>query len=462
MNRPLCATLVALLASCADPVAPTGPDAGTSLDAASVADAASASDAGSAADASLTTSDAGHAQGDTGPQLPILERPAGATACRVSQGLVEHPLRAWDRGQSLATTSGGVAFFARAEGARKDPFDTPELALTVSTLGTDATFGASVLPAAGVKTGPVALAPRGEGLALVFLDAGKLRFAGLDATGKVSLAAGAGLATADAQSRLALAAGANGFGLVFTVASGESQSVRFLGLDADGVPRGAARTLHEEKGWSAPAVSIAPAADGYAVLSTSTGATKGVLFTSVDGTGAERVALRRVSVEAEGCVSGGGVGFAQSATALVAVPGGFVAAWPEAREAMDGSSVIRVARLDEAGAVQSGPVEVRRREKNVDEVEPTLLPFGDSVALLWGKGTHIYICGGCMPDTTVELVLLDPATLDPRSNVATLAPGKTGGFLRREATVVGKTLLTTFEVTFHVSMAPGTAAFSCE
>jgi hypothetical protein len=85
--------------------------------------------------------------------------------------------------------------------------------------------------------------------------------------------------------------------------------------------------------------------------------------------------------------------------------------------------------------------------------------------VLWGHGSHIYICGGCVPDHSMDLVLIEPTTLTPVSNVLSLSNGgdpRGGGLLRRRVAVLGPTLLATYLLTFHVHATPGSAAFRCE
>ena len=115
--------------------------------------------------------------------------------------------------------------------------------------------------------------------------------------------------------------------------------------------------------------------------------------------------------------------------------------------------------------MQGAAPALRAPTVDVDEVEPSLVPFGDAVAVLWGRGTHIYICGGCVPDHSIDVMLIDPVTLAPRSNVVSVGNGggnKAGGLLRREVAVLGPSLLTTFNLTFHVHATPGSANFVCE
>ena len=107
------------------------------------------------------------------------------------------------------------------------------------------------------------------------------------------------------------------------------------------------------------------------------------------------------------------------------------------------------------------PVRLAAMEDSVDDVEPDLVPFGDALALLWARGSHIYVCGGCVPDHDLHAVLIDPASLDPLSQVVKVS-SEQGGLLRRDVAVLDDDLLTTVEVTFHTSAEPAFASFHCE
>jgi hypothetical protein len=179
------------------------------------------------------------------------------------------------------------------------------------------------------------------------------------------------------------------------------------------------------------------------------------------------VARQRVSPPVgPGLVVGGVGGFESPASPLLPVGDGFVAAWTEERrgESRGAGSVVRLARLDAAGKLIGAPSSLRAFEPDVDEVEPSLVRFGDAVGVLWGRGSHIYICGGCVPDHRIDLLLVDPLTLTPVSNLVSVTNGgdpRGGGLLRHETAVVGSSLLTTYLLTFHVHATPGSAAFNC-
>jgi hypothetical protein len=89
------------------------------------------------------------------------------------------------------------------------------------------------------------------------------------------------------------------------------------------------------------------------------------------------------------------------------------------------------------------------------------VPFGDALALLWARGSHIYICGGCIPDHDLHAVLIDPESLTPLSNVVKVG-AEHGGLLRRQTLVQESDLLAAFEIMFHTNSYPAFAAFHCE
>ncbi len=181
------------------------------------------------------------------------------------------------------------------------------------------------------------------------------------------------------------------------------------------------------------------------------------------------VPRRRISLHEEARVEAGvSAGFDPNGLTLLAQGTGYLAAWTESRagESFDSgsSSVVKVVRLDGSGVPQGAAIPARAHEVDVDEVEPTLVPYRGAVALLWGRGSHIYACGGCTPDHRIDLLLLDPTDLTPVSNVATVAAPESGigGMLRRDVAVLGTQLLVVYDLTFHVHSTPGSATFGCD
>jgi hypothetical protein len=422
----------------------------------------------------------GEAPTDPEEPTPITERPTTTVThqCRVDRDRTDHSPRQWSDRQAMVTTQAG-AFFARLEGTSPDPL-TPVIPgrprLLVSSVAPDGSFGEPVtLSTAEPETmGGVTLVPTAAGFTALWVEGASLRLAGFDSQGVlVAPARTLSLPGVSRDSRPRVAAGSDGgFGIVYrTVVEGQPSEVRFVALDAAFATRGPARQVGTAAAaYADPGASIARHPEGYALLWRGPSGTVGqILFALTDRSGAEIVAARPVSTPRPGVVIGGTAGFDPTTTALLPVDGGFLAAWTELRfdpQAFSGAwSIVRVARLSPSGVVQGAPAALRPPTVDIDEVEPSLVPLGDTVAVLWGRGTHIYICGGCVPDHRIDVLLIDPVTLAPRSNVVSVGNGggnKAGGLLRREVAVLGSSLLTTFNLTFHVHATPGSASFVCE
>lgn len=174
------------------------------------------------------------------------------------------------------------------------------------------------------------------------------------------------------------------------------------------------------------------------------------------------------SISASGHGLGAGYGFAPSRVAFLALADGFLVAWPHsysgAEDFVDpkGHTHVELARLDASGRRQGGVLRLQDPTLHRDHEEPELFWHGDLIALSWSHGERIYICGGCIPDHDVQLVLLDPADLGPVSNVAVLDHGPvTGGLLYRRSASLGEQVLVATSIVFHVHREPGLAAFRC-
>jgi hypothetical protein len=419
----------------------------------------------------------GGAGGGSGDDTPITQRPSrGTYQCTQQRGRTDHTPRSWQiNPPALVTTSKG-AFLARIESMGSMPFNQPPPELLLSSFDVAGTFGPpTTLPLANRdEAGGLAAAPRGDGFALVWIDGSKLRFAAFDPSGQNVVPAKDVLDGIDRLATPMLAAGPDGgFGLVWAPTNDTrmgQREVRFAVLDGMGTIRKAPRSLTPKPGstFTHPAPAITASASGYAMAWRDPGSELGGIdFETADAGGAPLIARHRVSAANPGAVAGGLSGFEPPTTALLATGGGYLVAWAEEKIGLGdsgASSVVRLARLDSAGVRQGTPAVLRAATKDIDEVEPTLVPFGDAVAVFWGRGGHIYICGGCVPDNSIELVLVDPATLTPVSNVLSLGNGgdpRGGGLLRRRVAVLGESLLTTYLLHFHVHATPGSAAFKC-
>jgi hypothetical protein len=414
--------------------------------------------------------------GENPDDQPITERPSpGVYRCRIERDRTDHAPRSWQFvPPAPVTTSNGITYLPRLESTPMNPFMQAPVQLLVSSFDAAGNFGpTTTLPAAMPdRVNGLAAAPRGDGFAVVWVENERLRFAAFDADGQ-TVVGGKDVLTGPAElSRPRLAAGADGgFGLVYTAAgTDDTPEVRFAVLDGAGGIRQAPRPLTAGAGlrFVEPGASVAAIAGGYAMTWRDPGTSNGGIdFATADLAGAEVLGRRRISVTSDPDIEvGGPQGFASSGTALVATAGGYVAAWTEQRkgQTIGAYSIVRLVRLDRAGVRQGAAVPLRRPTPEVDEVEPTLVPFGDAVAVLWGRGSHIYFCAGCAPDDGIDLLLVDPATLAPLSNVVSITNGggrDAGGLMRHRVAVQGHTLLVTYLLTFHAHATAGSATFSC-
>jgi len=406
---------------------------------------------------------------------PVTARPSRDTyQCRIERGRTDYSPRRWTvHPPALVKTAAGATFLARFESTTTNPLMPEPAQLVVSTLDLAGNLGAStVVPLSGEqRDGAVAAAPQGDGFVLVWTDASTLRMAAFDRAGQMASSPTDVITGIDRSVDPQLAAGVDGsFGLVFTrEVAPSSYEARFTVIAPDRGARLASWPLTDKPGasYASPAPAIAATATGYAMIWRDPASTTGgIHFAAADLQGVKTIAPHLISAPVEPPLVAGGVGgFEPSTNALLPVPGGFLAAWTEARRAeTSAGSVVRLARLDAAGIRQGTAAALRAFKADADEVEPTLIPFGDSVAVFWGHGSHIYICGGCVPDHSIELVLIDPATVTPLSNIVSLTNGgdpRAGGLLRRRIAVEGDSFLATYQLTFHVHDTPGSAAFTC-
>jgi hypothetical protein len=430
--------------------------------------------------AACSSDPAGGPDGGGDPAVPITARPSrNSLTCRIARDRTDHSPRQWQRQQALTVTTGGIAYLARVEAIADNPIS-PIIPgkgrLIVSRFATDGTFGdpITISDADWMTVYGVAITRVGDGFGVVWVEGSDLRFAAFDAQARPTLAprtikaGGFGYFSGP---RIAEGPGGR-LGVVYTTdGMSAPPQVMFFTMDAAGTA-GATRKLGDGVGQgAAPGPTLVGDADGFALVWTGAALARGqIVFAKTDGAGAELVAPRAISSPAAADVIVGGItGFDSPAHGLVRVDGGYLAAWAEVRittyPAMGAWSVVKVARLDATGAVQGKPAPLRAPAPDIDEVEPSLLRFGSAVVVMWARGTRIYVCGGCIPDHRIDTLAIDPATLEPLSDVVTILPGpnaRSGGLLRRDTGVVGSSLLTTFNLTFHVHATPGSATLACD
>ena len=380
----------------------------------------------------------------------------------------------------LVTTSTAGAYLARFE-ASGDPFGELVRQLRVSSFDVDGTFGPPRdMP--GIPNGEgqfVAAAPDRDGFVLVWSMPEVVRFAAFDAGGRFRVMPRDLASTSGQVSQLAITPRTGGFALLFSKRTDQDSAPElfFLALGPGGEEAGQPQLVHSgESLYRELSAQIVQRGDGFGVIfrDAERGApflASDVLFARLDAQGSLQGEPVKISATTgRGFSSGGVAGVSSGTLSLIPRSNGFLAGWTEAfspEDNFDGSgpekayAIIRIAELDGSGAVIGGPHSLQSPENDIDQVDPTLLPFADTIAVLWGRGSHIYVCAGCIPDHRTTLVLLDPVTLAPASNIVSLAP-TSGGQLNRSAVVVGSSILMTMRLTYHVHDTAGSAAFSCQ
>ena len=83
-------------------------------------------------------------------------------------------------------------------------------------------------------------------------------------------------------------------------------------------------------------------------------------------------------------------------------------------------SVIYLRRFDERGNPLGAKYKLQAPIENRHNVTPQLKRFESEIGLIWGTGAVYYGCGGCMPNDSLNFVLLDGVDLEPHSEVVTL------------------------------------------
>lgn len=386
---------------------------------------------------------------------------------------------------ALQPVADGSIYLARVEwdGAGINYYFSPR-SFVVSSLAVDGSLGPSTtIPVDDARAVVgLATAPSGPGFALVWADAKGLEFAAFDGKGTL-LGQPKPIVALDRQDgtnvRLRMAADATGTGFalalsLWTSAGGEPYA---LFLDSNGTARGPIRRLGSAPSQTSSYFDAIPDVsagdDGYVfVWNRSDGATGSILFSQTDALGNE--SGPPVTIASSDRLGFGSVGFASGGARIVPVSGGFVTAWTESFEGRPDNgdvsptrgawAVVRLLRLDAHGTPVGVSAAMRAAEDDIDEVEPVLTRFGDALAVAWGRGSHIYMCGGCVPDDRIDFVLIDPDTFDPVSNVVTVTNGggtNAGGLLRKQVAAAGTAFLTLYDLQLHTSATPGSAVFTC-
>lgn len=211
--------------------------------------------------------------------------------------------------------------------------------------------------------------------------------------------------------------------------------------------------------------SAAATPDGGYAVSYTVGGYGGseVFFVILDADGTARFEPRRISrASGDGWFSD--LGDARRRTVL---PVGdrfwvaFTERWIDPDpDAMNGNVVVMLAVVDADGESESHRLQAPVDGKN--NISPMLVELDGRVGILWTTGTIIWICGGCITDNDLELVLLDPDAIVPASNVVTQIHPQVNGIVLPVGEFVGADMLTVASLDFHALTLPASGALRCE
>lgn len=404
--------------------------------------------------------DSGARDTGTPPGVPLLEPAVDPrVACGVTAAVENQSPRSWYQGGHTFVSWGGQAVLVRTESNPSSPFDPAPTDVVFGPVESDGTLGVvetiRALPEGTSSIAPAAVVVDDQ-LMVLWSEGFELMVAIEGPSGSIGPRS-LGWPVTDF-TRVAIAVGHGGAGLVYSAYDYNAhQYVTTFGrASSGGMPIGSPIQLLRSR--EDPSPTLVATQSGWAVLMRRDGDLAFLTF-APDGTA---VSARVVVADGE-LVAGRGAGFDRARHALLPTEDGFLAAWVESKPSFDQGSFagVRLARLSASGELASDPIWVRAPEVDVDEVEPALSWLGTDVALTWARGQHIYICAGCMPDHRVDVVVFDPDSMTPVSEVISVDPPAAGGLLRRAESWVGDSLRMAFSITYHVHGEPGTAVVRC-
>lgn len=378
---------------------------------------------------------------------PLLERPSkGEYDCEAVQEL----------SVSKASTPADLLAGAAPAVVWANEFETP--GVYWSPIGEDGQLGASTTIKEGGWTYRVSAATRAELTTVVWDESedGALRqlfLAQLDAQGAVVLQPRPLVASAQAQTTPWIVSSGDGYALLFNEDEA-APPLRFARLDAGGDLVGEPRTLPAVEGLQVSGFIAVD--DGFAVTySAYSGGSGGTYYLALDADGMPR----RSAVLLAG-------GYSNSRPALLYRDGLVLTAYSHTTggyEESDIATTIRFGQFDPDGNPVGETYAVQAAVEDEQNVDPHWAVIGDDLGLIWGHGSVIYICAGCVPDERLEFVVLDGETFEPLSEVVTIENQQTnGGLLVPEIAVNGPELRIMSAVTYHTNGVVGTAMIRCE
>jgi len=429
----------------------------------------SAGEGGTSGEGGAGGGGAGGMGGGNTDDTPITERESDGTfECSLGQDLVNYKPTTWNyTGGNIVVTSTGDTWVVRVQAEEAAPFTPGPFSFLISPIDASGEIAEGTTVDVGdidMVSNPRGIALDDGALAALWVESGALWFVALDGDGAVTVEPKMIAEDSSLANIYQLQVARTAAGKIAAVWNNDMNTPHIAVTDDTGAVA-EVEAFPEQAGYTP---RIIAAGDGFAVMWKSFDPDfmdpSNVFFARLDDAGAldgEAVQLTDYDELVYGSSFGG------SDLTLLPVGDGFLVAWGEGDNGdldtgMGAYTVVRVQALDGEGQPQGESALIAEMELDVDQVEPSLVQWDeDTVALLWAKGTHIYICAGCVPDHGINMMLLDPTTLTPRSNIVEVTP-EMGGLLGRTHAVSGADLLLTVGIQFHVHFEPGFAAFHCE
>ncbi len=273
-----------------------------------------------------------------------------------------------------------------------------------------------------------------------------------------------GLAAASVNPAALAPSPSGGFMLLFGEANmPSSRRLRMALLTADGATIGSPLDIADVgHTYTGAAASATPTPDGGYAVAYVAGAwgQHEVFFVMLESDGALRFAPRRVSRAAgDGWTSE----FSHPPRPNLLAVGdrfwvAFIEQWTNGDQTQS-HAVVKLADVDDQGVSQLHTLHSPAEGKN--DLWPSLFYLDDRVGLAWASGSIIWNCGGCIADYDVNLVLIDPDTIVPASNVATHVH-LNNGFIGPAVAVHGADLLIASSLDFHALTLPASGTMRCE
>lgn len=397
--------------------------------------------------------DAGGEDAGANP-VPILERTPNLTYdCSQTRAMSETALPQW-YGKAMAKHNGAIGLL-RGGGAD----------VAFSTVATDGTLGAEVVfgDSQGVQAQHPSLATMGTGSVAVWAESstssisGAIFYAHLDETGNPTggVVEIAGSRDSSASNPQVVVDGSRIFVLWASSTNGRF-SLKFVEIDSSGTAQGQAVAL-TDSAFQIENTGLVKTANGFAAtFSEPTSGLWTVYYLAFDAQGTLAFQPKRVSLP----------NISANSPTITTTSDGILIAYVEVNMSSsvdEGYTIVRLVQYDLLGNQQGANHPLQAKVMDRENIDPFLVDLGQDIAVVWSAGTIIYICAGCVPDNSIEFVILDRDSLVPKSaHVRHPNPSEYSGLVNPVCMEHNLDFLTFVDVAYHVYSVPGSGLIHCD